>query len=207
MNHIASEPFRFHTRQNLTYLLGRKARNIAELLAGIKEFPVSSVYHHTHHYLDRHEFLSPEPPNDYAYWIRNILQDNVLAEEIAGIDLLSFSSLRDMQERLIELLEERLARDPEASHRAVAAGEEFHFMAAQTFIFPTEYVARDLQEFLGYLRLVTHHSLYFHMFEARLFHPTFQFSYWFEHSMNNNFLGASIKQLDPYSMTMDNLRR
>jgi len=207
MNLIASEPFRFYTRQNLIYLLGRSARNVSGLLAGIKELPVSSVYLHTHHYLDQHEFLSPEPPNDYAYWVKNVLQDDVLGEEIAGIDLRSFSSLQDMQMRLIELLENSVAREPEAAHRTAPAGEEFHFMAARTFVFPTKYVAGDLQEFLRYLRLVTNQSLYFHMFEARLFHPSFQFCYWFEHSMKNDKLGSTFRQLDPYSMTIDNLRR
>ena len=64
---VKKEPFKFYTRQNIIYLLGRKAHNLEELLIGIKEVPVIFIYHHTHHYLEMHEFLSPEPPNDYAY--------------------------------------------------------------------------------------------------------------------------------------------
>ena len=74
MNQSNTEPFHFHTRQNLIYLTGRKAKNISELLSGIKELPLSSIYFHTHHYLAQFEFLIPEPPNDFAYWIKNIFE-------------------------------------------------------------------------------------------------------------------------------------
>lgn len=207
MNLIAEQPFRFHTRQNLTYLLGRSAKNIAGLLAGIKELPLSSIYHHTHHYLDQHEFLSPEPPNDYAYWLTNVLQNDVLGEEIAGIDLRAFSSLQAIQARLIEILEYSVTHDPEASLRVVPAGEDFHFMAAQTFVFPTEYIARDLREFLDCLQKVSNYSIYYHIFEARLHHPPLEFGYWIEHSLRDERLAAAFRRLDPYALTIDNLRK
>jgi hypothetical protein len=39
--------FHFYTRLHQTELLGKKARNLVELLRGIKGIPDSSIYHHT----------------------------------------------------------------------------------------------------------------------------------------------------------------
>lgn len=205
----AKKPFRFYTHQNLIFLLGRKARNVLELLDGIKEVPSASIYHHTHHFLEQHEFLSPEPPNDFAYWLKHILQDEVLGEKIAGIDLRQFSSLREIRDRTIHILEEHLYKNPGAGMaRAAPPGEEFHFMKAQTFIFPTQYVASNLQEFIKGLRHVSIYSIYYHMFESllRVEEERNDFAIWLEDSLGEHQLAAQFMRLDPYTQTLDNLR-
>ena len=207
MNRIAKEPFQFLTRQNLTILLGRKAKNLNGLLLNIKEVPLSSIYHHTHHYLEQHEYLSPEPPNDFAYWITNVLQNDSLGEKIAGIDLRSLDSLEDIRAKLIEVIENGIMQDPESAVHNVPAGEEFHFMAAQTFVFPTQYIARDLKDFKECLQEVSIFSIYYHIFEARLFQQNARFCYWIENSLDNRKLADAIKRLDPYTQTLDNLRK
>ena len=207
MNRIAKEPFHFFTRHNLTYLLGKKAKNLTELLTGIKEAPISSIYQHTHHYLEQHEYLSPEPPNDFAYWITDVLQNDALGEEIAGIDLRSFNSLTDIRSRFIEIIENAIQRDPVSAIRNVPAGEEFHFMGAQTFVFPTQCIAHDLLEFKQCLENISGHSVYYHMFEARLFQHTSQFCYWIENSLEDQKLATAFRHLDPYTQTVNNLRQ
>ncbi len=207
MNRIAKKPFQFLTRQNLTFLLGRKAKNLKTILMHIKEVPLSSIYHHTHHYLEQHEYLSPEPPNDFAYWITNVLQNDSLGEKIAGIDLRSLDSLEDIRTKLIEVIENGIMQDPESAVRNVPTGEEFHFMAAQTFVFPTRYLARDLNEFKECLKAVSIFSIYYHIFEARLFQPEARFCHWIENSLENKKLADTIKRLDPYTQTLDNLRQ
>ncbi|MBA4311283.1 MAG: hypothetical protein C0417_01495 [Chlorobiaceae bacterium] len=206
MNRIAKEPFQFFTRQNLTYLLGKKAKNLNALLTGIKEIPLASIYQHTHHFLEQHEYLSPEPPNDFAYWITNVLQNNALGEEIAGIDLRQFSSLKDIQVRLVEIVENSIQHDPESANRNVPAGEEFHFMGAQTFVFPTQYIANDLMEFKQCLGSVSNYSIYYHMFEAPLFQEKSRFCYWIQNSLEDEKLALAFKNLDPYTQTLDNLK-
>lgn len=207
MNRIAKEPFQFLTRQNLTYLLGRKAKNLAALLAGIKEAPPSCIYQHTHHYLEQHEFLSPEPPNDFAYWITNVIQNDALGEEIAGIDLRSFNSLEEIRSRFIEITENSIQQDPESSIRNVPAGEEFHFMGAQTFVFPTQYIAHDLLEFKQCLQSVSNYSIYYHMFEAPLFQEKARFCYWIQNSLEDEKLALAFRNLDPYTQTLNNLKQ
>lgn len=207
MNRTAKEPFHFHTRQNLTYLLGKKAKNLNTLLSGIKECPLSSIYQHTHHYLEQHEYLSPEPPNDYAYWITGVLQDDALGEEIAGIDLRSFTSLEDIRSRIVEIIENAIKRDPDSGTRNVPPGEEFHFMSAQTFVFPTRYVAHDLLEFKHCLENVSNYSVYYHMYEAPLHHKTAQFCHWIKNSLEDEKLSLAFRHLDPYTQTLDNLKQ
>ncbi len=207
MSFPAKEPFYFFTRQTLTYLTGRKAKNLAELLSGIKQVPTSSIYHHTHHYLEQHEFLSPEPPNDFAYWITDILQDKVLGEKVASIDLREFFTLQDIRSRIIEVIEHGMRRSPDDFQRNVPNGAEFHFMSAQTFVFATKYVAHSLIDFKECLEKVSIYSIYYHVFEARLRRKFSDFSVWLAASLGEDELAQQFMELDPYTQTLENLRR
>ena len=202
----AREPFHFYTRQNLTFLTGRKAKNLSELLSGIKDAKESSIYHHTHHFLAQHEFLSPEPPNDFAYWITHILQDKVLGEEVASIDLRVYSNLEDMRKKIVEVIEGSGSSSPDAHLRHAPPGEEFHFMESQSFVFPTRYVASSLVEFRECLEHVSIHSIYYHIFEARLRGRESDFSLWVRNSLQEERLAIELLQFDPYTQTLENLR-
>ncbi|MBN1308966.1 MAG: hypothetical protein JXA18_13670, partial [Chitinispirillaceae bacterium] len=147
-------------------LLGRNAKNLVELLQGIKEVPDSSVYYHTHRFLQQHHYLSPEPPNDFAYWIINILQEDILGEKIASVDIVQFKTIEALRAKFIELIEGFL--NEEVQLRTCPDGEEFHFMSCRTFILPTHQAAHNLSEFYEILKNISIDSLYFHIFEARL---------------------------------------
>ncbi len=79
-----TKPFQFYSRLNLVELLGVKAKNVKELLDGIKEVPGTSIYYHTHRFLQQHHYLSPEPPNDFAFWITNSIGLDALGERMDG---------------------------------------------------------------------------------------------------------------------------
>jgi Family of unknown function (DUF5752) len=162
VNTIAITPFHFYTRQNLTYLTQRKAANLSELLDGLKKVSAASIYQHTHRFLQQFEFLSPEPPNDFAYWVSSVLRDEELGEKIASIHFLQFHSLETIRQRLIEVLEESLT--PSRTLRTVPPGMEFRFMEAQTFVSPTKHTAQTLEEFRDCLQAVSVRSIYYHMF-------------------------------------------
>jgi len=66
---VARSPFRFWTRLTLTKLTGKRAADAAELAEQLRAAPPSVVFHHTHHFLVQHQHLSPEPPNDFAFWV------------------------------------------------------------------------------------------------------------------------------------------
>lgn len=198
--------FHFYTKLDQIILLGIKARNVRELLTGIKKVPDSSVYYHTHRFLQQHHYLSPEPPNDFAYWVSHVLGDNALGEQLWSVDYVEFQSIAGLREKFVTILERHLASTKR--HIDCPEGEEFHFMASRTFVFPTPYVARSLTEFAEMLRKVSMNSLYYHMFDAklRLEHGENDFSRWFR-SIGKAELARETGFLDPYSHTLEGLRK
>ncbi|MFH1478791.1 MAG: DUF5752 family protein [Candidatus Omnitrophota bacterium] len=201
--------FRFCTRLHLKVLTGLKANNIQELLNILKRVPGSSIYYHTHHYLQQHEYLSPEPPNDFAHWITNSLNDKVLGEKIASIDTIEHSSIRSLREDIINIIKAYIREHKEIIRRFVSPEEAFHFMKCVSFVIPTPYIAKDLESFAGILGKVTLDSLYFHLFEARLRlnKGGNDFSWWLESSLLEGELADKLRSLDPYTYAMEDLRR
>jgi hypothetical protein len=199
--------FEFYTRLNLPLLLGVRARNVPDLLSGIKAAPGASIYYHTHRFLQQHHYLSPEPPNDFAFWVTGTLGLDALGERLASIDTIRFRTITAIQQKLIEVLEayRRESRSPSPES---PEGEEFHFLSCRTFILPVGLGAKDLAEFVAVLRTVSINSIYFHMFEARLRLERGEndFSNWFE-TIGHKDLAAEVARLDPYTMTLEGLRK
>jgi len=201
--------FRFYTRLHLKILTGLKASNIVELVDLIEKVPGSSIYYHTHHLLQQHAYLSPEPPNDFAHWITNILNEEVLGERIASIDTIQYQSIRSLRNEIVKIIRSHIKENPSTKLRFSAKGRMFHFIKSKSFIFPTPYVATDLGDFLDILKKITLDSIYFHMFEARLRlkKATNDFSFWLRTSLLEENLAEKIKSLDPYTYTMEDLRK
>jgi len=67
----------------------------------------------------------------------------------------------------------------------------------------------DLSEFAQALKKVTVDSIYFHIFEARLRleRKTSDFSLWIETSVGDADLARKILKLDPYTHTLEDLRK
>lgn len=204
----AQEPFRFCARMNLSGLTGLKASNLEELLTLIQQVPGSCIYHHTHRFLQQHQFLSPEPPNDFSYWVREILGEEDLAERLASVDIMQFSSIRELREKFVSTIADYLSAEPVAKKKFARKGEEFIFIRAHSFIAWSDYYARDLKEFVEVLKKITIDSIYFHIFESRLRlgKPANDFSYWLESSLGESNLAKRIAALDPYTLTMEDLR-
>lgn len=205
----AQEPFRFYTRLHLTELTGLRASNLTQLLGLLKEVPGSCIYHHTHRFLQQHQYLSPEPPNDFAYWVAEVLGDDELGEKLASIDTVQFSTIRGLRERIICSIENYLNTNLLAKIRFASEEEEFYFVKSVSFVIPTNYIAHDLIEFVDLLKKITIDSIYFHIFEARLRFEkkTNDFSIWIEASTGDKKLADKISHLDPYTHTLEDLRR
>ncbi|MFY9402831.1 MAG: DUF5752 family protein [Candidatus Omnitrophota bacterium] len=204
----AKEPFRFHTRLHLSELTGLRAINLTQLVGLIKDVPGSSIYHHTHRFLQQHQFLSPEPPNDFAYWATEILGEDELGEKLSSIDTIKYSTIRSLRDRIVESIETYLKDNPLAKLKFARQGEEFHFIKSVSFVIPTDYLANDLREFADILKRVTIDSIYFHIFEARLRleKGDNDFSNWIRTSVGKVDLADRISKLDPYTYTLEGLR-
>ncbi|MFH1382096.1 MAG: DUF5752 family protein [Chloroflexota bacterium] len=202
----ARDPFRFHSRIHLTELTGLKARNLHELSAGLKTSPDAVIYFHTHHFLEEHHYLTPEPSNDFGLWVTDALGDEVLGERLASVDTFEFPNLGSLKERVVSIIDEYLVTG--SNHREAAEGREFYFMKSISVVFPTPYVAHDLREFVEALRKVSIGSLYFHIFESRLrlSKGLNDFTIWLKDSLDEAELGEEIARLDPYTYTLEGLR-
>lgn len=201
----ANEPFRFSTRLSLTVAMGARARSLQELVEGLRSAPESVVYQHTHRYLQQHQTLVPEPPNDFAYWATHVLGDEKLGERLASIDTVRFHSLADIRQALLAAMEDHLAKNGD---RSALDGKEFHFMRCITFSLPTPHTAFNLGEFVRGLKAISTSSLYHHVFEARLRPPHSEndFSLWLRTQLGETELAQQVLSLDPYTQTLEGLR-
>ncbi|MFA5096709.1 MAG: DUF5752 family protein [Candidatus Omnitrophota bacterium] len=204
----ADKPFSFHTRLHLSELTGLRASTLDQLLDLIKRAPDSAIYYHTHAFLQHHHYVIPEPPNDFAYWVNEVLQERPLGEELLNIDTVQYSSIAGLRRKIIEVISAYLRKNPLAWMKFVKNGEAFYFIKAISFIVPTPYRAYDLSEFAEVLRKVTVDSIYFHIFESRLRlgRKTNDFSAWIEGSLGDPELAGEISRLNPYMYTLEELR-
>jgi len=203
---VDSSTFHFKTKIDLTVLLGIKATTLTDLLAGIKSVPDSSIYFHTHKFLLQHQFISPEPPNDFAFWVTNALNENILGERIASMELIRVKNVAELRKQLVDLIEGSLI-----GHTRVVdspPGEEFHFMSSQTFVLESPYAACSLKEFCVCLNNVSTSSLFYHIFDARLRmnREENDFSEWFRR-IGNQSLADAVRQIDPYAQSLESLRK
>jgi small-conductance mechanosensitive channel len=203
---VAKEPFQFSTRLHLRELTGLSVRNLSQLVSRLKEVPDAVVYYHTHSFVEEYQFLTPEPTNDFALWIRDALGYDILAERLASIDTFEFPTVGALRQTIIGVIQDFLAQT--SQEREAPPDSELHLIKSISVVLPTPYVAHNLREFVGILRRISIGSLYFHIFEAklRLQRGTNDFSLWLEDCLGEKELAEQITRLDPYNYTMENLR-
>lgn len=202
----AKEPFRFYTRLNAKELTGLKAKNLRELLKYIKEVPDSVIFYHTHDFSEEYHYLVPQPSNEFALWVGNVLGYDALSEKLSTIDIYEFSSIGEIRKRIAYILEEYINSNPD--DKTCEEGEEFHFIKSVSVIMPTPYIAHDLREFIQILKFISPNSLFFHIYEARLRlgKVANDFSLWLSESLDEERLSESIINIDPYMHTIEGVR-
>jgi len=197
--------FEFYTSAELVFLTGRKAKSLQELLEGIKVSSDATIFYHTHRFLVQHQQISPEPPNDFAYWVSNILLDRLVGEKLASIDLIEFKTIPEIRKRIAEVIEGNLNSN---GTRSCPQGMEFHFMYSHIFVIDTGKRASNLKEFIEVIRAIPIRSIYFHMFQSRLMLGAGEndFSIWFREILGEEELASEISRIDPYTYTLEGLR-
>jgi len=201
-------PFRFSTSFTLQEATGLRAATLPQLVTLLKKVPEGCLYYHTHYFLLTHHYLTPEPTNDFAYWVHEVLSEEALGEQLASLDIMAHTTLEGLRETLVNTIEAYLAQHPTARLKFVSEGEEFFFVKSLHVIMPTRHQASTLPEFLQALSQISIHSLYFHIFEARLRigHPTNDFAIWFDEQLGLKELAERVATLDPYAQTLEALR-
>ncbi|MEA1869476.1 MAG: DUF5752 family protein [Euryarchaeota archaeon] len=157
---------RFYRARYQFELTGKKARDIPELLAAIKEIDESSIFDHVYHALLDAHFLPTWYPNDFAYWIADTLHEPVLAERLADLDLREFPDLESLRKRIILIIEDYVAVH-DVSRRA-DIGQEFHFIRCISVTFPTKYVVTNMNEVLETIKEIDLDSIFYYFIASRL---------------------------------------
>ena len=165
----APEPFRFRDCSLTILSLGRTARNLRELRAELAAVPAASLQHHFYDAFLRPSFDDREYRNDFAAWSRRMLRDAPLAERLSVVDPLDCADFEDVRDRLIEVVEERLAEDPR--HAEVLDGMEFRFLRSQLVYFDTGQRAASIRELREMLPRTTTSSVFYHFVDARFRTP------------------------------------
>jgi len=199
------EPFRFVDQVHLKELTGIKARNFKELGDILRNAPDSIVHYHTHHFLEEHHYLTPEPANDFAVWANDVLGDEILGEKLASIDILEFPTISALRDRIINLMEQHVPSG--LKMRRVPEGKEFYFVKWVSIVLPTSRLAHDLREFGEALGMLSLGSLYFHIIESRLRtgKASNDFSVWLD-SLGEQELAEAVAKVDPYTYTLEGVR-
>lgn len=200
------DPFYFFTERRLVELTGMRASNLPKLARVLQTVSGSSIFFHTHHEFLSHHFEKPVVYNDFAVWVHEALQENALAEKLAVINLLSFTTIRQLREAILTQVRDCMSA-ARWHRRECPIGDEFHFCKSKSFIFATGIVAQNPADFFAKLPSVSTTSLYFHFLEARLRlgGATNDFSQWLT-SHGQLELAEAINQLDPYLLTLDELK-
>ena len=204
---VSDQPFVFDTELRLVVLTGAKARTLTELRDTLERAPKSSVFFHTHQEYLAHNFQKPVYYNDFAVWVSQALREEALAEKLAAIDLLAFTTIRELHLAILQTIDDYVRDHGQVTH-ACRPEEAFHFCRSRSFVFPTGIVAHDVPDFFTKLPLITHASLYFHFFEARLRlgRRTSDFSRWLRDRGRHD-LAEAIDGLNPYIRTLDELKQ
>lgn len=196
--------FRFFTRLSLRFVRHEKAKNARELLEGVRAVPESSIYYHTHRFLQRHQFLVPEPANDFAYWAAAFLGHEPLGRALGAVNALHYASLEDLRAALIQAVEPFAAETTETTE-----GKTFQFLSARRWSIPTPHTAESFRDMAEGLRRVTVASLYLHIFEARLRLPPGEndFSVWLAREKGAADLAQKCREISLANKTLEDIRR
>src|ERR1700690_3249279 len=137
-------PFYFNTSAHLLRVTNLKANTLGELLAALRDCPDDSILQHTFRTLQEHHFIGEGFSNDFAHWVLSACDEPGLAEQLAGIDVRGFTTLKDLRERFIQILQSHLRANPAAGSRT--AEKRFYFCASDIVVIPTNFVAESIKD-------------------------------------------------------------
>jgi len=203
----SKKPFYFNTSEHLLRIGREKATNLSQLLEGLRRCPGDSVFQHTFRTLQEHHFIRRGFSNDFAHWALSACNEPALAERLASVDVREFTSIEDLRQSLVQVLEDYGQHNPDAAVRE--ADEPFHFCASDIVVLPTTFVPDTLPGFADGLRRVSIHSIHHHFIEARLRLKLMSndFSQWLLEEMGLPDAARAVNHIDIYTVTMENVRQ
>ncbi|HSZ60524.1 MAG TPA: DUF5752 family protein [Terriglobales bacterium] len=205
--HQPAKPFYFNTSAHLLRITSLKANTLAEFLEALRACPEDSIFQHTFRTLQEHHFIREGFSNDFAHWALAALNQPGLAEQLANVDVREYTSLGELRNRFVQIVENHLKNNPADASRI--ADETFYFCAADIVMMPTKFVAHSIQDFANGLREVSVHSIHHHFIEARLRIKLMSndFSQWLYEDVGLSETARALNRIDIYTGTLEDVRR
>jgi hypothetical protein len=206
LTRIPVKPFYFNTSAHLLRITRQKANTLSEFLAALRDCPEGSIFQHSFRTLQEHHFIREGFSNDFAHWAVSACNEPSLAEGLASVDVREFTSVAELRERFVQIVESFLQRNPASATRP--ARETFYFCSSESVVIPTSFVAGSLQEFAAGLRGVTVHCIHHHFIEARLRLKLMSndFSQWLYEDMGLTEAARQLNRIDIYTITLEDVR-
>jgi hypothetical protein len=203
----APKPFYFNTSSHLLRITKYSAHTLSELLDALRKCPEDSVFQHTFRTLQEHHFLREGFSNDFAHWALADCNEPGIAEALASVDVREFTSVAELRERLVQILERALRDDADAGQKI--AEEKFYFCASDIVVIPTTFVAKTIFDFAEGLRHVSLHSIHHHFIEARLRLKLMSndFSQWLHEDAGLTETARAVNRIDIYTATLEDVRK
>jgi hypothetical protein len=200
------KPFYFNTSVHLLRITRQKSSTLSEFLDALRECPEGSIFQHSFQTLEEHHFIREGFSNDFAQWVLSACNEPGLAEELASVDVREFTSVAELRERFVQIVESFLQRTPAAGARI--ARETFYFCASDGVVIPTTFVAHTLREFAEGLRGVSVHCIHHHFIEARLRLKLMSndFSQWLHEDLGLTEAARQLNRIDIYTVTLEDVR-
>ena len=202
-----NDPFQFVTASYLIRVENQKANTLKDLIDGLERTSDDAIFFHTFQSLGRYHFLTEGFSNDFAQWTLASLNQPVLAEQLASIDVRDYTSLCDLRTEVRTIVSSFCDGNPRAAEQW--AFEPFYFIRAVEVIRPLPWDARTLAGFRAGLERLSHSSFYYHFITSRLRLQlrTNDFSNWFINALGLEKLAARANRIDIYTNTLDTARQ
>ena len=201
-----AKPFYFNTSAHLLRITGEKASTLGEFLDALRKCPEGSIFQHSFRTLQEHHFIREGFSNDFAHWALLACNEPKLAESLASVDVRKFTSVAELRERFVWIVQDFLQHTPAAATRTAKA--TFYFCVSDTLVIPTSFVAHTLREFAEGLRNVSVRCIHHHFIEARLRlkRMSNDFSHWLDQNLGLTGAARQVNRIDIYTVTLEDVR-
>jgi hypothetical protein len=197
----AQNPFQFVAVSYLTRIGNQTATTLAELRDGLEKCSDASIFYHTFQSLGRHHFLTEGFSNDFAQWVLSALNRAELAEQMAALDIRSYTELSELRNDLLRITDEFCTAYPQEL-------EPFYFCETIEVTVPKNSQAWTLEEFRNGLEHLGHGAFHYHLLISRLRLQlrSNDFSEWFTKELGLESLANRTNGIDIYTNTLDSAR-
>jgi hypothetical protein len=203
----AAQPFQFVTASYLVSVENQKACNVTELLDALSQASDEAIFFHTFQSLGRFHFITEGFSNDFAQWALASLNQPVLAERLATIDIRDYVNIAELRADIRRILSEYGEAYPTQAKQT--AFEPFYFSRAVEVTVPLPWDAKTLPGMRAGLERLSHSGFYHHFIASRLRLQlrTNDFSNWFRTDLGLDKLADGADQIDIYTNTLDTARQ